>query len=293
MGWIRTSIKSTRIGNGRIARRHVFRFLETANMRSASPISRIVCDRRTVFVVASHIRHLRHADRNRAGLIEHKRVGGTQPVRHLTAFDEHAVARAVADTRHIRHGYADDERARTAEHKHGDRKVDATRRQANNNGDNEHRRRVIRGEAVDKAFLLGFGVLRVFDELDDPAERGVLTHHVGTDGQHAIIEQGAGGGARPRGFADRDRLAGDGGFVDEPSARHHGSIDGNAITSRNLDNVADMHIVDRNGFESAIGPSDRCRLRRHIGQSVDCRARLVQRVSLDLPADEEQECDNG
>ena len=64
-------------------------------------------------------------------------------------------------------------------------------------------------------------------------------------------------------------FAGNSGFVDEPSARYHGSIDWDAVTGRDLDNIADTHIIDGNGFEGTVGSSDRCRLWRHIGESAD------------------------
>lgn len=171
-----------------------------------------------------------------------------------------------------------------AEHENRDRKLHIAGNDPDNEGNGKHDRRVVLREAVDEAPCRSLRVLRLLDELGDPAECRILAspfcHKLG----RAIGQNRAGKDRASRHLLGRHRLACDARLVHGSRAGKHRSIDRNLAARLDLD---DIGLFER----AAICLSERG-LRHHLRKAMHGRAGLCERPLLQIGTEEEEEGDS-
>src|SRR5690606_7459853 len=89
------------------------------------------------------------------------------------------------------------------------------------------------------------GALRLFHQADDLGEHGLRAHGGGAKRKRALLVDGTADDFAAGALLDRNRLAGDHGFIDETAALEEFAIHRHLLTGSDFDHVARDDVVDR------------------------------------------------
>ena len=241
---------------------------------------------------AQHIRDLRRACGDGAGLVQHHGVHPSQQLQTGGGLDENAPFGGLAGGDGDGHRCGKSQRAGAGDHQHGDADgqaepdAHAAHRRPQHGGEDgngDHHRHEHGADLICQTADGGLGGGGLLHELDDLGQGGIRAHPVGGQLQIAAGENGGGYGAAAGGLLHRHTLAGEGGFVHSAAALGDGTVHGDAPTLPDDDGLTGSDLVGGHRDLRPV-PAHHRRLRRQRQQRRDRAGGLALGALLQILA---------
>ena len=197
--------------------------------------------------------HLGPAVRQRSGLVEDRRADPGHRLQRAAVLDQDPEPRRARHARDDRHRQRQDERARRRHHKHGERAQAVARQPPCGAGQQQGQEQEPDGVAIGDAHA---GRLAVLRRLNQPHDVGVgaLGGRPRRNQVEGVSDRGRAAqhllSGRP---ADRHRLAGQRGLVEQRLAGRNAAVHRGDLAMPHQDAVAGKQAFDRNLFETPVG----------------------------------------
>ena len=231
--------------------------LGLAFQRGSDPHQRFPADR-----TGENVRHLRLADGEGAGLVQHHGVHPVQVFQRFGVLEQHAHLGAPAGADHDGHRRGQSQRAGTGDHQHGNGTVQGKfqsvsrdhpdderhRRNAHDHRD-EHARDLVRQPGDGR-----FGAARVLHHADDLRQSGILAHFVRPEFQIPFGVDRCRSDLVPRALFHGDAFAREGALVNGRPAFQHGAVHGNAAAGADDDHIAHSHLLHGDLHDLSVSP---------------------------------------
>ena len=230
--------------------------------------------------------------RDRPGLVEDDRLEAGERLQRARGLDHDAAAGAARHAGDDRHGHGENERAGGRDHQHGERATRIVGEEPGPAGEGERECEKAERIVVGKSRHRRLGMAGALDEADDAGIGAVCG---GLGGEKIEGRAGIGDAARDglaRVAPHRQRLAGQGGFVQHRRAGRDQTVDRHHLARADQDPVVRHDRIDR-GLDKHAAAIDLC-LARHAAEQ---RRHLTQGPALSigferLPTGEHQRHDD-
>jgi hypothetical protein len=243
------------------------------------------------------VRHLRLAQRERAGLVERDCSQRAQVLEVRSALDQHSVTRRLRDSRAYGGGSAERQRAGRGCDEQRHAPIEAhppvpepeQRRQDNQQQvGNQHRRHEDSLEALGETLRRRLLRLRLFQQLDDTIQ-GPITRGPGRDDlQRSIAVDGACEDLVSRPLLHRHRLTRDRSLVDGRLSRLDVAVHRDPLRGSDDNEFSRGDLLHRH-LDRLITSYDACHGRRQIRQRSDGAPRTAKRVVLQRVGERKEE----
>jgi hypothetical protein len=212
---------------------------------------------------ADHPREHRLAERKRARLVDDQRIDLPHGLERFGIPEQHAAGRSATAGHHHRHRRREPERARARDDQHrnrGEDRVGAAWFGANQPPDDRRHDRdaddgknEIARDAIGQALHRRSAALRLRNHPNDLREDrlgpDLLRSH---DHASGAVDRRA-DDTIPGRLPDRNCLAGQHRFVDARTAFGHGAVDRHLLSRTDAQEIADMHVRERNVLLGSVG----------------------------------------
>ena len=225
-----------------------------------------------------HAAHGKFAQGQGAGLVEHHGFGGAQPVHHVAALDQNAVAGRAANAAHKTYRDAEHQCAGAAHHQEHKPPVQpvAEGGPAGEKGRHKHdqrrkrhdRRRINPGELGDELFRLRLFVARLAHQIQDLLHGGIAVNGGHLCGQQAGKVYAAAGQRRAGRGGHRHTLAGQGAGIHSALTVGHGAVQRHPLAGADADELAHRHLAGVHPALAAVFIEHR-KVRPNVHQAGD------------------------
>ena len=241
-----------------------------------------------------HAAHLKHAARQRAGLVKHDGPDPRERLKIVRALDQYALPAGAADARKERQRYAHDQRARAAGDQKCQRAVEpdfplGAQAHYEPHDGRQHRQRqrgAAHGRRIDARELgdevLGARLARagIFDQLQNLRDGRFAEGLCRSDLQNAGHVDAAADDLVAHMRVAREALAGQRAGVERRFALHDHAVDGYLLARLHDDHRADIHLVGIDLHERTV-LFDVGVVGADVHQGADVFAALAHRVALE------------